>query len=328
MNKKKVFITRLIPEKAISFLKDECEVYLNMEDRSLTKEEIIKAVKGMDAVMTMSSNPIDADVLEAAGGQCRIFSNYAVGYNNIDIPAATARGIYVTNTPDVLTNATADMAWALLMSCARRVVESDALVRAGKFKGNAPLFMLGMEITGKTLGIIGPGRIGTAFARKASGFDMKVLYSSRSRKPEFEKETGGSYVALDTLLNESDFISIHAPLTNETRHLISTRELKMMKKTAVIVNTSRGPIIDENALAAALKEGTIWGAGLDVYENEPEVDQELIGLSNVVLSPHIGSATFETKEKIGYMAGRNILAALRGEVPPQCLNPDAGKNRR
>jgi lactate dehydrogenase-like 2-hydroxyacid dehydrogenase len=182
-----------------------------------------------------------------------------------------------------------------------------------------------MEVTGKTVGIIGPGRIGAAFARRAKGFNMKILYTSRSQKPDFEKETGGTYADLATLLKESDFISIHTPLTKETQHLIGEKELAMMKKTAVLVNTSRGAVINEKALASALKNGTIWAAGLDVYENEPAIEKELLGLKNVVLAPHVGSATIETRENIGLMAGRNIISALKGEIPPQCLNPEARK---
>jgi glyoxylate reductase len=332
MKEHKVFITRLIPEKAIGFLENHCSVEVNPYDRPLDHDELRSKVNGMHGVLTMLNDRVDAALLDAAGPQCRIFANYAVGYNNIDIPAATQRGVFISNTPDVLKDATADMAWALMLATARRVSEGDRIVRSGGFIGWFPLFMLGVEVTGKTLGIVGAGRIGQAVALRARGFRMKILYTANSPKPDFERETGASYVDIDTLLRQSDFVSIHVPLTHATRHLIGEREFGIMKKTAILINTARGPVVDEKALAEALRNGSIQGAGLDVYEREPEVEKVLLGLNNAVLSPHLGSATLETRENMALMAAENILAALRGEVPPQCLNPDAagfaGKSKR
>jgi glyoxylate reductase len=323
MNGGKVYITRAITKKATEYLAEHCSVEVSSEDRPLTREELLHNVRGMDAVLTMLNDRVDAGLMDAAGSQVRIFANYAVGYNNIDIAAATERGICVANTPDVLTDATADIAWALLMAAARRVVDGDRVTRRGDFTGWAPLFMLGVDIVGKTLGIIGPGRIGQAVARRARGFDMKILYTANGPKPEFEKATGASFSGLDNLVRESDFITLHLPLTSKTHHLIGEREFGMMKKTAVLVNAARGPIVDEKALADALRSGRIFAAGLDVYEREPEVEPGLLGLDNVVLCPHLGSATFEARDKMGIMAADNILAALKGEFPPQCLNPEA-----
>ncbi|EAX47745.1 D-isomer specific 2-hydroxyacid dehydrogenase, NAD-binding [Thermosinus carboxydivorans Nor1] len=318
-----VYVTRRIPDTALDVLRQRCNVEVNPEDRVLTRDELLAKVTGRDAVLCLLTDTIDDAVLAAAGKQCRIFANYAVGYNNIDVAAATKRGIFISNTPDVLTAATADMAWALLFAVARRVVEGDKFTRAGKFHGWGPLLMLGQEVTGKTVGIIGAGRIGAAFARRAKGFDMKILYTGRSRKPDFERETGATYVDFDTLLREADFISLHVPLTPETYHLIGERELKLMKPTAILINTARGPVVDEKALVAALRRGEIWGAGLDVFENEPALAEGLAELDNVVIPPHLGSATLETRTKMGLVAVENILAALDGRMPPNCLNPEA-----
>ncbi len=328
MKEHKVYITRKIPEKAISFLENHCSVEVNPEDRPLKKEELRAKVKDMNGVLTMLNDVVDAELLDAAGPKCRIFANYAVGYNNIDIPAATQRGVFISNTPDVLIDATADMAWALMLAAGRRVAEGDRLIRWSGFVGWSPLYMLGVEVTGKTIGIVGAGRIGQACGHRARGFRMKIIYTANSPKPDFEKETGASHVDIDTLLRESDFVSIHVPLTPETHHLIGPREFGIMKKTSILVNTSRGPVVDEKALAEALRTGRIGGAGLDVYEREPEVEKALLGLDNAVLSPHLGSATLETRENMGLMAAGNIVAALRGEVPPQCLNPEAAGIRR
>jgi glyoxylate reductase len=321
MKEKKVYITRAITKKAMDYLAERCSVEVNTEDRPLTRGELLLNVKGKDAVLTMLNDGVDAELLDAAGAQLRIIANYAVGYNNIDVAAATQKGVFISNTPDVLTDATADMAWALLMAAARRVVDGDRVTRRGDFIGWSPLFMLGVDIVGRTLGIIGAGRIGQAMARRARGFDMKIMYMANNRRPEFEKETGAVFTDLDNLIKESDFISLHLPLTPATRHLIGAREFGMMKKTAVLVNAARGPIIDEKALADALRSRRIFAAGLDVYEREPQVEPGLLDLDNVVLCPHLGSATFDTRDNMGIMAADNILAALSGDVPPQCLNP-------
>jgi lactate dehydrogenase-like 2-hydroxyacid dehydrogenase len=325
MPKPKVYVTRVIAGTGISLLEKQCEVEVNREERSLTREELLRNVQGKNAVLCMLSDTIDAAVLDAAGPQCKVFANYAVGYNNIDVPAATQRGIFATNTPGVLTDATADIAWALLFAVARRIVEGDRMTRAGKFKGWEPQMLLGMDIAGKTLGVIGSGRIGQVFAKRAKGFEMKILYTSNKPNPEFEKETNAKFVDKDTLLREADFVSLHVPLTPATRHMIGERELGLMKKTAILINTARGPVVDEKALVQALKEKRIWGAGLDVYEREPELEPGLAELDNVVIPPHLGSATIETRDKMGILAAENILAALSGKTPPNCLNPDALK---
>lgn len=326
MAKWKVYVTRPVPQPAIDMLAEHCEVEVNPEDRVLTHEELIEKVKGRDGIFCLLTDIIDAEVLDAAKG-AKVFANMAVGFNNIDVQAATERGILITNTPGVLTEATADMAWALLFAVARRIVEADKFMRAGKYKAWGPLLFLGQEITGKTLGVIGAGRIGTAFARKAKGFNMRVLYNDVQPNPQFEAETGGVFVDKDTLLREADFVSLHVPLLPSTYHLIGERELKLMKKTAILINTSRGPVVDEKALVKALKEGEIWGAGLDVFENEPEMAPGLAELDNVVVCPHIASATWDTRIAMATMAARNLLAALRGELPPQCVNPEAYKKQ-
>jgi glyoxylate reductase len=260
---------------------------------------------------------IDKEVIDNASG-VKIFANYAVGFNNIDISEAKSRGVFVTNTPDVLTDTTADLAWALLFAAARRVVESDKFMRSGKFEKWSSKLLLGQDITGKTLGIIGLGKIGKAFGKKSIGFEMNILYYNRSRDEEFEQKYGAEYVDMDTLLKESDFISIHLPLTDETIHFIGKNEFNKMKKTAILVNTARGPIIDEKALVEALKSRRILAAGLDVYEREPEFEMELKDLDNVVMLPHIGSATAETRTNMALMAAQNIVEVLNGNRP---LNP-------
>ncbi|HBT47025.1 MAG TPA: D-glycerate dehydrogenase [Peptococcaceae bacterium] len=327
MSQWKVYVTRPVPQPAIDLLAERCEVEVNPEDRVLSKEELIEKIRGRDGVFCLLTDKIDAEVMDAAPG-VKVFANMAVGFDNIDIPAATARGILVTNTPGVLTEATAEFAWALLFAVARRVVEADKFMRAGKYRAWGPMLMLGQEIHGKTLGVIGGGRIGTAFARRAKGFDLKVLYTDVRPNPQFEAETGGRFVDTDTLLRESDFVSIHVPLTPSTRHLIGERELKLMKKSAILINTSRGPVVDEAALVKALREGEIWGAGLDVFEREPEMVPGLAELDNVVVCPHIASATWETRTAMATMAARNLLAALEGQLPPQCVNPEAYKAGR
>ncbi len=251
-----------------------------------------------------------------------MIASYAVGYDNIDISAATERGIPVSNTPGVLTETTAELAWALLFSVARRIVEGDTFTRAGKFKGWEPLLMLGQDVTNKTLGIIGAGRIGTAFALKSKGFDMKVIYTDEQRNEQLERELGAKKVPLSELLKESDYVSIHVPLMKATHHLIGEKELRMMKKTAILINTARGPIINEKALIKALTEHWIFGAGLDVYEHEPKIPEELKKLDNVILQPHTGSGTIETRTKMALMAAENLIEGLKGNIPPNCINKE------
>lgn len=312
MDRKKVYVTRRIPGKAVEMLKECFEVEVNEENRELTKEELLHKVSDVNGVLCQLTDIIDEQVLTAAK-KAKIFANYAVGYNNIDVKAAEEKGITITNTPGVLTDTTADLAWALLFAASRRVVEADRFTREGKFRIWSPDLFLGQDITGKTLGVIGAGRIGKAFAKKSTGFEMKILYYNRTRDEEFEKELGAEYVDKETLLKQSDFISIHVPLTKETEHLIGEKEFKLMKNSAVLINTARGPVVDEKALVNALNEKQLWAAALDVYENEPEIEEGLKKLDNIILVPHIGSASMETRTKMGEMAAKNIIAVLNGE---------------
>ena len=318
-----VYVTRQIPEEGINLLKKHCQtVEVNPNDRPLTYDELLRQVKGRDAILTMLSDRIDVRLMQEATG-LKIIANYAVGYDNIDVKAATAKGIVVTNTPGVLTDSTTDMAWALLLSITRRIVEGDRYTRAGKFVGWEPMLLLGGDLMGKTLGIIGAGRIGTAMAMRSKGWNMKVLYTTQStRNAVLEETLGAKKVDLETLLKESDFISIHTPLTEKTRHMIGAKEISMMKRTAYLINTARGTVIDEESLVNALKNKQIAGAGLDVYEEEPKLKPGLAELDNVVLAPHLGSATIETRTKMSVIAAENIIAVLNGQKPNNCVNPE------
>ena len=317
-----VYVTRRIPQPGLEILEAACDrVEVNPEDRYLTREELLRAVRGRDGVLCLLTDVIDDEVLAAAGPQCRVFANYAVGFNNIDVAAATRRGIMITNTPGVLTDSTADLAWALIMSVARRVVEGDACVRSGKWDGWGPMQFLGQDVYEKTLGIVGAGRIGTATALRSVGFRMKVLYTSSRPNPELDA-IGGRRVDLLALLRESDFVSIHVALNEQTRHLIGRKQLALMKPTAYLINTARGPVVDEKALVEALRERRIAGAGLDVYEEEPRITPGLTDLPNVVCLPHLGSATEATRAKMATMAATNLVAAVRGERPPNLVNPE------
>jgi len=320
-----VFVTRLLPPQGMELLKAACDtVDVFPHDRPPTKQEIISAVKGKkrDGLLCLLCDPIDRDVIDALGPTIKGIADYAVGYNNIDVARATELGIPVGNTPGVLTHATADLAWALLFAAARRIVESDKFTRAGKFKGWAPMLHQGGDVTGATLGVVGTGRIGAAFALKSKGFNMKVLYHDPSRNEILEKELGARRVDLDTLLRESDFVSLHVPLVAETLHLINAKKLAMMKPTAFLINTSRGPVVDEAALVDALREKKIAGAALDVYENEPVLTPGLAELDNVVMVAHIGSATTTTRAKMARMAAADLIAMMKGDRPQNCVNPE------
>lgn len=321
MSKPKVFVTRRLPKLALELLGKETDFEVNPEDRVLKKEEIIAGVKEKDALLCMLTDKVDAEVMDASR-RLKVISNCAVGFDNIDVNAATKKGIAVSNTPGVLTETTADLTWALLMAVARRIVKADEYVRTEKWDGWAPMLFLGEDVHGKTLGIIGLGRIGLAMARRAKGFDMKVLYHDVRRKERLEKELGIKYVSFDELLRESDFITCHVPLLPSTYHLIGERELKLMKRSAYLINTSRGPVVDELALVKSLEEGQIAGTALDVFENEPRIPKELIKMDNVVLMPHIGSASVETRTKMATIAVENLLSVLRGKVPPNLVNPE------
>nr|MDD6335959.1 D-glycerate dehydrogenase [bacterium] len=284
------------------------------------RQELLSLVKGASALLTMLSDKVDAELMDAAGPQLVCCANYAVGFNNMDLEGARTRGVVCTNTPDVLTLATAELAWALLLSASRHVSAGDRMMRAGKFHGWEATMLLGSTVTGSQLGIIGPGRIGSAMARMARGFDMPVVYFGRSAHPEFEKETGARRVSLEELLQTSDFVSLHCPYTPETHHLLNRDMLSLMKPTAVLVNTARGACIDEAALVEALKEGRIAAAGLDVYEAEPAMAPGLAELDNVILLPHLGSATLRARTDMARMAAENIRCALLHQKAPQALN--------
>lgn len=323
MERYAVFVTRAIPEEGLEILRRFCIVEVGEGNEPIPREILLERVRGKHAILSLLTDTIDREVMEAATGTLKVISNYAAGFNNIDVAEATRRGIMVTNTPGVLTETTADLVWALLLSVARRVVEGDAFVRAGKFRGWDPLLFLGSDVYGKNLGIIGLGRIGKAVARRAGGFAMQVCYYNRQRlKEEEERMLGVQYAPLPELLSWADFLTLHVPLTPSTYHLIGEKELRMMKRDAYLINTSRGPVVDEKALVRALQEGIIRGAALDVFEQEPLVEEELLGLPNVVLLPHIGSASLETRTRMAVMAAENLVKALRGEVPDHLVNPE------
>jgi lactate dehydrogenase-like 2-hydroxyacid dehydrogenase len=317
----KVYVTRQLPEGGLDRLQGQHRVDVNPEDRPLTREELLSVVREYDGVICLLSDSIDSAVIAAAKGRVKIFANYAVGYDNIDIQAAAEAGIFVSNTPGVLTEATADLAWALLLAVSRRLIPAHNDTLAGKFKGWHPTAYLGRDFSGATLGLVGAGRIGQATARRARGFGMKMLYYNRSPKPVFEAECGARQVDLETLLLESDFVSLHLPLNKETVGLLNAQRLELLKPTAVLVNTARGPIIDEGHLAHMLRTGKLAGAGLDVYTQEPRIHPDLIGLENVVLLPHIGSASWQTRLQMAEMAGENVLAVLAGGRPLHPVTP-------
>ena len=321
MAKPKVFVTRAIPEKGFELIKDFCDVDLWLDDLPPKRADLLQHMHGIDGLLCLLTDKIDDEVINAAGEQLRVISNFAVGFDNIDIDAATARKIPVGNTPDVLTDATADFAFALLMAVARRIPEGERYVHEGKWRTWGPMTLLGVDLKGATLGLIGFGRIGKAMARRAIGFDMRVIYCNRNEAktdPDFQ----ATLVDLETLLKESDFISLHTPLTNETRHLIDSEALSKMKPNSVLINTARGPIVDPDALYEALKEKRIFGAGLDVTEPEPlPIDSPLLTLDNVVIVPHIASASKTARDNMSWMAARNLIAGLKGEHLPNCVNP-------
>ncbi len=329
MAKPKVYVTRELPERGMKIIRERFEAEVWLEYGPPPKAEIIRKARDVDALATLLSDKIDAEVFDAAP-KLKIMAQMAVGFDNIDVAEATKRGIYVTNTPGVLTETTADFAWALLMAIARRIVEADRYVRTGQWKvGWHPSMLLGRDVYDATLGIVGAGRIGTAVARRAKGFDMKILYYDVvPMPPEIEKELGAKRVDLDTLLRESDFVSIHVPLMKETHHLINEEKLRLMKKTAYLINNSRGPVVDEKALYKALKEGWIAGAALDVFEQEPTpMDNPLLKLDNVVVAPHISSASYETRSRMAEMVAENLVAFFEGKTPPNLVNPDVVKVR-
>ncbi len=316
-----VFVTRKIPQPGLDLLKRHVGLEVNPHDRVLSKQEIMKGLKGKQGLLCLLTDTVDEEVI-SSNPDLKMIANYAVGYDNIDVDIATKQGIPVSNTPDVLTDTTAEMAWALLFAVARRIVEGDNFTRVGKFSGWAPLLMLGQDVSNKTLGIVGAGRIGTAVALKSRGFNMPVLYTDRKKNVSLEQEVGAKKVPLHELLRKSDFISIHVPLVKSTHRLIGQDELKMMKNTAILINTSRGPVVDEKALLKALRQQWIFGAGLDVYEHEPRIPEELKKLDNVVLQPHSASATIETRTKMALIAAENMMDGLEAKKPRNCVNPE------
>jgi len=325
--KPKVYVTRQLFPEAIKILEEVAQVDIfKGEDDPVPRDLLLKKVEKIDGLLPMLTDNINAELMDRAKN-LKVVSNYAVGYNNIDVDAATERGIMVTNTPDVLTDTTADTAFMFLMAISRRLVEVDKYVRDGRWvKAWGPKMLLGSDVTGKTLGIIGMGRIGSALVPRAKGFRMKVIYNDMMRSPEREKSLGIEYREFDELLREADYVSVHVPLTAETQHLISERELSLMKPTAYLINTSRGPVIDEKALYKVLKNRVIAGAALDVHEKEPVApDDPLLGLDNIIMAPHIGSATVETRIAMAVRAATNLSSALRGERPKDLVNPQVLK---
>lgn len=317
----KIFVTRKIPEAGIQKLKAAgYEVEVNPVDKVLSKDELISWLKKgkYEAVLALLTDKLDADVFDAAGKQCKIFANMAVGFDNVDIEAAKKAGVMVANTPGVLTDTVAEHTFALMLAIAHRISEAERFARAGKYQGWEPMMLLGTDVSKKTLGILGLGRIGSRVAHHAArGFDMKVLYYDVKRNEDFEKEFGAEFKATpEEVLKEADFISVHVPFLPATRHLINAERFKIMKPTAYLINTSRGPVIDEKALAEALKAGIIKGAAIDVFENEPAIEPGLLKLENVILTPHIASATEETRAKMAELAAENIIMALSGQTPP------------
>jgi len=318
----KVLITRKIYERPLQLLKEKAEVTINLKDRAMTPEEIIAALPGKIGMLAMGSDLVSSQILEA-GKDLKIVANNAVGFNNIDLDAAIRLKIAATNTPDVLTDTTADLSFALILGVARRLVEADRFVRAGKWVGWKPNLMIGSEVHGKTLGVIGLGRIGSAVAKRGQGFNMRIVYTDiRRLHPAIEQQHQLQFMPLRDLLQTSDFVTLHVPLTPETFHLLGAEQLRLMKKSAFLINASRGPVVDEKAIVEALRVGTIAGAGLDVFEAEPQVSPELLAMDNVLLLPHVGSATDETREKMVQTAVNNILAVIRREIPPNILNPE------
>ncbi len=320
----KVFITRKIPDEGLKLLEGKVDLEVWEEDRVIPREELLKRVKGVDVLLPLLTDKIDAEVMDAAGSQLKAIANYAVGYDNIDVKAATERKIYVANTPGVLTEAVAEHTFALLLSIARRIPESDRFTRAGKYKGWEPMLLLGSAIEDKTLGIVGLGQIGSRVAEMAvKGMKMKIVYHDLKQDLEFEKKLGAVYKKeLDDLLKESDFVSIHVPLLPATKHLINAKNLSLMKETAYLINTSRGPVVDEKALIEVLKKEKIAGAALDVFEEEPKLAPGLTELESVVLTPHTASATIETRGAMSTLAAQAVLEVLAGKAPKNLVNKE------
>lgn len=317
--KPKIYVTRKLPQSALNKLSTVFELFINSEDRVLNKAEIIRNIKGCDALLCLLTDSIDADIMNACP-ELKVISNYAVGHNNIDMKEANRRKIPVCFTPGVLTETTADLTFALILAAARRTYAAEKFTREGRFHGWAPELFLGTDVYGKTIGIVGMGRIGAAVARRAAGFGMRILYTKRSSADSQMDQA--TQVDLKQLLQESDFVSLHLPYSEQTHHLIALKELRLMKRSGFLINTARGAIVDEKALVEALKDRTIAGAALDVFEKEPAIEPELLKMDQVVLLPHIGSATLETRTKMGILAAENAIAVLQGTPPHAIVNPE------
>jgi len=326
----KIFVTRKIPSNKLEeFKKQGFEYTVSEFDRVLTPEELIEKGKGVDAILSLLTDKIDGEVMDAIGPQLKVISNYAVGFDNINIVEATDRGIVVCNTPcEEVDEAVAEHTWALMAALTRRIVEADEATRRGAYKGWEPDIFLGSSLTGKTLGIVGLGGIGSMVARRAGGYKMNIIYNKRTRDENAEKELGVKYVELDELLTTSDIVTLHVPLTDETRHMINKETLAKMKKGSFLVNTARGPIVDEHDLVEALRSGHLAGAALDVYDNEPNIDPELIGMPNVITTPHIASATYEAREAMAKLAVSGILDTLASKEPINIVNKEVWEKRR
>jgi glyoxylate reductase len=324
VGKPKVFVSRVIPEEGLARIREATDATIWEGDLPPPRDQLLAAVEGCDGILTLLTDRVDDELLDRAGPQLKVVSNFAVGFDNIDVPACTRRKLPVGNTPGVLTETTADLAWALLMAAARRLVEADRYVREGKWKTWGPMLLMGPDVHGATIGIVGFGRIGQAVARRAKGFGMRIVYHDLLRVPKsVEAEFDATYMTLEGLLAESDFVSLHTVLSPDTKGLINAERLGWMKPTAVLVNTSRGPVVDSMALVAALRDGTIAAAALDVTDPEPlPADHPLVGLDNCLVVPHIASASRATRGKMASMAAANLLAGLRGDRLPTPVNPE------
>ena len=318
----RIAVSRVIPEAGLDLLRQAGDVAVWEGELPPSREELVRLAEGADGLLTLLTERVDGDLLDRLPS-VRVVSNMAVGFDNIDVAACTARGVAVCTTPDVLTETTADLAFGLLLAVARRIPEGHNAVLAGAWRTWEPMGYLGPDVHGATLGIIGLGRIGQAVARRARGFDMRILYHAPRRRPEVEEELGAEWRELDALLAESDFVSLHVPLTEQTRGMIGREQLQRMRRGAVLINTARGPVVQTDALLEALEQGWIWAAGLDVTDPEPlPAEHPLLRHPRVVVTPHIASASFTTRDRMAELAARNLLAVLRGETPPRCLNPE------
>lgn len=323
--KPRVLVTREVFDETLDYLRQHCEVLDNQRDVPYAPDVLGKALAGCDGLLCALTDRVDAALL-AAAPELKAVANIAVGYNNIDVPACTARGVMATNTPGVLDDSTADLAWTLMLGTARRITEVERRIRSGEWTGWRLKQWLGVDVHHATLGIVGMGRIGQAIARRASGFEMKVIYHNRKRiAPELERKCNAAYVSFDELLAQSDFIVLQVPYSPQTHHLIGAAQLAKMKPSAILINSTRGGVVDDAALIAALKNGAIRGAGLDVFENEPKLNPEFLKLDNVVLAPHVGSSTEATRKAMAMLAAHNLVAALQGAVPPNLINPEVRK---